>query len=116
MLLALYTCFGSIHIKSLKGLLLIAALMTLNCSTMRSQELRLGLYDGMTFGRSVDNYHYAVNHYQGFIQGDWRQGIGIACMLENAFDVGLLYYTQNTKVPTTFYTMAGNFDHVFDLK
>lgn len=102
--------------KSIKTLFCILFLWTSTFSLLQSQEIRLGIYDGKTFGRSVDNYHYTVNHYQGFIQGDWRQGIGVACMLENAFDVGLLYYTQNTKVPTTFYTAAGNFDHVFDLK
>ena len=99
----------------MKRLVFISIACSFHALIADCQELRLGLYDGKTFGRSVDNYHYAVEHYEGLIKGAWRQGIGMAYLLDNSFDVGLLYYHQDTKVPTTFYTASGSFDQEFDM-
>jgi len=99
----------------MKRLILVLLFCGFAFFDLKGQEIRLGLYDGKTFGRPVDNYHYAAEHYQGLIKGAWRQGVGIACFLDNAFDIGLLYYHQDTKVPTTFYTASGTFDKEFDM-
>ena len=99
----------------MKKLILFPVCWSFGFLVARSQEIRLGLYDGKTFGRTVDNYHYDVEHYQGLIKGAWRYGIGVACFLDNAYEVGLLYYHQDTKVPTTFYTASGTFDKEFDM-
>ena len=79
------------------------------------QELRIGAYGGMTLGRTVDNYHYTADFYEGFIQGAPRAGLSVSCQFENSFDLGLLYYHQNTQVPTTFYSGGNTFDRQFGL-
>ncbi|HET6993851.1 MAG TPA: hypothetical protein VFI06_02660 [Chitinophagaceae bacterium] len=83
--------------------------------SLQGQELRVGLYEGKTFGRDVDNYHYTADYYQGTIKGAARHGIGVACLLENSYSLELLYYHQDTKVPTTFHSTGGSVQHEFDM-
>jgi hypothetical protein len=83
---------------------------------LKSQEIKLSLYDGWTFARAVDNYHYSANFYEGTINSAWRQGIGLSCFLENSYDLGLVYYRQNTTVPAVFHISGSTFDHQFDMR
>ena len=83
--------------------------------SLQGQELRVGLYEGKTFSRDVDNYHYTADYYQGTIKGERRHGLGLGLLLENSYSLELLYYHQDTKVPTTFHTTGITAQHQFDM-
>lgn len=80
------------------------------------QEIKVALYDGWAFARTIDNYHYTSSFYEGNIQPGWRQGLGVSCFLENSFDLGLVYYRLKTDVPTTFYSAGNTFHQQFEMK
>lgn len=85
-------------------------------ASLKSQQLRITVYEGWTLEKEIDNYHYEADHYEGTIKGGWRHGLGAAVFFDNAFDVGLLYYSQHTNIPATYYTPSTTVSRNFDLK
>lgn len=85
-------------------------------NALKSQQLRISVFEGWTLEKVIDNYHYENDYYEGTIEGSWRQGLGIAFFFDNAFDVGILYYRQYTNIPATYYTPTTSLDKNFDLR
>ena len=67
------------------------------------QEFRLNAFAGYVFDDHVESYYSNTSYYDGKIKGGFRWGGGLEYMMNPNYGLNLMYLTQSTTVPLTYY-------------
>ncbi len=67
------------------------------------QEFRLNAFAGYVFDDHVESYYSNTSYYDGKIKGGFRWGGGLEYMMNPSYGLNLMYLTQSTTVPLTYY-------------
>jgi len=67
------------------------------------QEFRLNGFAGYVFDDHVESYYSTTSYYDGTIKGGFRWGGGLEYMMNPHYGLNLMYLTQSTTAPMTYY-------------
>jgi hypothetical protein len=67
------------------------------------QEFRLNAFAGYVFDDHVESYYSNTSYYDGKIKGGFRWGGGLEYMMNPNYGLNLMYLTQSTTAPLTYY-------------